>query len=208
MLIYKATNLINGKIYIGKQITKDINDDRYLGSGFVLKDAIKKYGRQNFTKEIIYQCYSEEELNNKEMEIVNEEFLSRSDVYNIILGGNGSFYHLNYGKSKHKVARGKKEFYIKNKDHFIRGGRKSLSLKLGIHDPEIFGKAWTGRKHKEESKRKIGEKNAVHQKGEGNSQYGTCWIYHPEEKRNAKIKKEDIEIWIQKGWIKGRKIKQ
>lgn len=66
---------------------------------------------------------------------------------------------------------------------------------------------WCDRKHKESSKKLIGEKNAILQKGEGNSQYGTCWIYHPKDKLNIKINKNDIEFWLQQGWSKGRKMK-
>ena len=50
MIIYKTTNLINKKIYIG-QDTK--NNPNYLGSGKYFKYALKKYGKENFSKEII-----------------------------------------------------------------------------------------------------------------------------------------------------------
>jgi hypothetical protein len=43
--IYKTTNLINGKIYIGKRSHKNPEKDKYLGSGNVLKQAISKYGK-------------------------------------------------------------------------------------------------------------------------------------------------------------------
>lgn len=48
-LIYKTTNLLNGKIYIGKHTTTN-KEDNYLGSGIKLINAIKKYGRENFKK--------------------------------------------------------------------------------------------------------------------------------------------------------------
>ena len=60
---------------------------------------------------------------------------------------------------------------------------------------------FSGKKHKEKSKKKIGEKNAIHQKGKGNSQYGTCWITN--EINSKKIKKGDE---IPNGWRLGRKI--
>lgn len=44
-IIYKTTNLVNGKIYVG-QTTRD--DENYLGSGSVLLQAVKKYGRKKF----------------------------------------------------------------------------------------------------------------------------------------------------------------
>jgi len=59
-------------------------------------------------------------------------------------------------------------------------------------------------KHSYSARAAIGAANSVHQKGEGNSQYGTQWIYSDEEKRSKKIRVTDD---IPKGWNKGRKIK-
>ena len=86
--IYKTTNLINGKIYIGAHSTDNMNDS-YLGSGVLLHRAIKKYGRENFQREIIHFCENSEELYQLEGKIVNEEFIVRDDVYNVTLGGGG-----------------------------------------------------------------------------------------------------------------------
>lgn len=89
-LIYQITNLINGKIYVGKHIAQDINDE-YMGSGKLIIKAIKKYGRENFRKDILFECSSEDEMNKKEAEIVNEDFCSRDDTYNIVTGGGGGY---------------------------------------------------------------------------------------------------------------------
>jgi hypothetical protein len=86
--VYKTTNQINDKIYIGVHKTENPNDD-YLGSNRILKDAIKKYGQENFTKEVLYIFDNEEDAFNKEKELVSEEFVSRKDTYNIGLGGKG-----------------------------------------------------------------------------------------------------------------------
>jgi hypothetical protein len=59
-----------------------------------------------------------------------------------------------------------------------------------------------GKKHKEETKKRIGEKNSNNQKGEKNSQFGTCWITNGIE--NQKIHKNDS---IPKGWKLGRVVK-
>lgn len=59
MIIYKTTNRINGKIYIGQSI---INDPKYLGSGVAFTRSIKKYGKENFSKEILRFCKSQKEL--------------------------------------------------------------------------------------------------------------------------------------------------
>lgn len=52
MQIYKITNLITGRIYIGQTNGKR---DRYYGGGLIIKQAVKKYGKKNFKKEIIVE---------------------------------------------------------------------------------------------------------------------------------------------------------
>ena len=85
-IIYMTTNKINNKIYIGMHSTYNLNDN-YLGSGHALESAIKKYGRNNFKKDIIHFCYSIDELIEWETLIVDNTFVSRLDTYNIRLGG-------------------------------------------------------------------------------------------------------------------------
>ena len=92
--IYKITNLVNGKIYIGKHETSNL-DDGYMGSGKHLRKAIIKYGIQHFHKEIIFFLSCREDMNEKEKELVTEEFVARSDNYNIAPGGNGGWKHVN-----------------------------------------------------------------------------------------------------------------
>lgn len=93
-------------IYIGKHETENVNDC-YMGSGLRIRRAIEKYGVDNFEKTILFECSSQEEMNQKEAEIVNEDFISREDVYNIKLGGEGGWDYLNnpdspYGKGTKK----------------------------------------------------------------------------------------------------------
>ena len=84
--VYKITNQINGKIYIGYHKTKNL-DDGYMGSGTYLKRAQEKHGIDNFTKEILFDFDNAEDMRKKEAELVNEEFLLRDDVYNLAYGG-------------------------------------------------------------------------------------------------------------------------
>lgn len=93
-LIYEIKNKLNGMIYVGKHVTDDINDS-YMGSGIRILYAIEKYGIENFEKTILFECSSEEEMNKKEAEIVNEDFIARDDVYNIKLGGEGGWDEVN-----------------------------------------------------------------------------------------------------------------
>lgn len=78
-IVYKITNTVNNKIYVGKHQTEDIRDD-YLGSGKILKKAIDKYGVEFFKKEILYVFDEKEDMDYMEKEIVNEEFVRRSDI--------------------------------------------------------------------------------------------------------------------------------
>jgi group I intron endonuclease len=85
MIIYKTTNLLNGKIYVGKD---EKNNPNYLGSGKILKLAINKNGRDNFKKEILEVCDSREILNDREKYWI--ESLSATTLgYNITEGGSG-----------------------------------------------------------------------------------------------------------------------
>ena len=86
--LYKTTNIINNKIYIGVHQTENI-EDGYMGSGKHLKRALKKYGLQSFVKEILRFFETKEEMYITEAEIVNEEFVKRKDTYNIKYGGLG-----------------------------------------------------------------------------------------------------------------------
>jgi len=85
-LVYKITNNITGKIYIGAHKTENINDG-YGGSGTVLKRAYKKYGRENFKKEILSVFDNPEDMWDTEALLVNEEFVADKDTYNICTGG-------------------------------------------------------------------------------------------------------------------------
>lgn len=89
--IYMTTNLLNNKKYIGKRKCHcEINLDTYLGSGKILKDAIKKYGRENFIKEILEICDNEEICNEREKYWITLYDAAHNDeFYNIASGGEG-----------------------------------------------------------------------------------------------------------------------
>jgi hypothetical protein len=86
-MVYKTTNLINGKYYIGFHSTNDL-DDGYLGSGKYIRRAIEKYGPENFKREIIMVFDNKEDAELLERELVNEEFVKDNSNYNLSLGGN------------------------------------------------------------------------------------------------------------------------
>jgi hypothetical protein len=87
LFIYKTTNRINGKIYIGLHTTYNI-DDGYIGSGKWLKKAIKKYGVENFDREILEECENIEDLLNKEVFWIRKLGATNNKIgYNISKGG-------------------------------------------------------------------------------------------------------------------------
>ena len=101
-IVYKTTNLINGKIYVGIHKTDLDKEQTYIGCGVSKKDqkkkvnkgfpnAVNKYGYDNFKREIlfIYPCNKDglKQALDKEAEIVTEEFVKRSDTYNLVPGG-------------------------------------------------------------------------------------------------------------------------
>lgn len=66
-----------------------------MGSSPYLNIAIQKHGLDKFKKEILFDFDSYEEMNAKEIELVNEAFISRTDTYNVELGGNGGWNAVN-----------------------------------------------------------------------------------------------------------------
>ena len=83
--IYQTTNLKTGKIYIGKHSTENL-DDGYLGSGKHLKADISKYGCRAFEKKMLYVFTNKRDMDDKENELLTEEFVNRPDTYNINCG--------------------------------------------------------------------------------------------------------------------------
>lgn len=91
--VYKVTNLVNDRYYIGVHKTANPHD-KYMGSGPVIKKAMQKYGLENFTKEILHEFNTEEDAYNKETEILNE-LLSDDKCYNLNVGGKGGWDYVN-----------------------------------------------------------------------------------------------------------------
>lgn len=85
-ILYETTNLINGKKYRGIHKTSNL-EDGYLGSGLALEKSVKKYGKQNFKREILEFCSSYEELLEKEKVYVDDEWVRDKSNYNLKTGG-------------------------------------------------------------------------------------------------------------------------
>lgn len=138
-VVYKTTNKINGKIYIGFHSTDNIQDS-YLGSGKALKTAIAKYGKEFFIKEIL-QTFETRDLARKfESELVTTEFVNRKDTYNLTEGGTG--VDSQFGIANHrfgKPAFNRKEVIAKHLDGTLicANSIQELSNKIGIDRANI-----------------------------------------------------------------------
>lgn len=206
-IIYKTTNLVNNKTYIGKHITQNL-DDGYLGSGKLLKRAIDKYGVENFQKEILHVFDNEADMNDKERELVTEEFVLQETNYNLCVGGKGGFSYINHNSlgitdaQKEAAAHHRRVVWNERKAQLLTDPdwKSAYSKKLseagsGRTSP------FKGKKHTEESKARMSHSSKGKGSGKTNSQYGTRWITNGSE--NKKIKKTEC---IPDGWYAGRYI--
>ena len=204
-IVYKITNKINNKEYIGTHKTSNLSDD-YMGSGVHLKRAKEKYGLENFSKEIIFRAVSSDVMYFIERMLVDDGYVYRGNTYNLKLGGCGGFDYIN---SNGLNNNGDRRYVERNKkisstmlNQYKTGERISPFIKLHKEGKinycttlgMIFGP------HSEETRKLMQEKS----KGEKNSQFGSMWIYNLELKENKKVPKGDS---IPDGWLKGRKMK-
>jgi len=161
MVIYKVTNLINNKIYIGQDSK---NKQNYFGSGKIIKKAINKYGIQNFKKEILEICSSVDELNQAEKYWIEKLNSTNPDIgYNISFGGQSGWMlglkHSDETKKNYSINRCGKLIGDKNgmygKKHSEESKKKMSRPKYG-KDNGMYGK-----KHSDETKNKMSEKLSV-----------------------------------------------
>jgi len=190
--------------------TNDL-DDGYLGSGTRLRYSINKHGKENFIREILEFCKTREELKNREVEIVNLNEIAKINCINLKVGGYGGFSSEEHMFKCVKAGRKKTDEVLKEKF----GGDENWLSRFNSHVNKIAWENkeyrqnklknldWTGKNHTDESKRLISEKRKGTGTGETNSQYGTCWI--TKNGANKKIKKENLETYLNEGWVKGRK---
>ena len=174
--IYKITNNINGKIYIGKHSTDKLNDG-YMGSGVLIKKAIQKYGIENFTKEYLAFCDNEETLNWLERFYI-KKYNAKECGYNLSDGGEGVLGV----KGLKRTEETKKKLSDSHKGKlFSVEHKKKLSV------------AHKGKQRSEEHKRKLSESNKGKRRSEetrikiGKASLGRHW------KMSEEIKRKRIE---------------
>jgi group I intron endonuclease len=155
MIIYKTKNLINGKIYIGQDLNNNVN---YLGSGLRLNNAIKKYGIENFEKEIIEYCKSKEELNEREKFWIKKyNAQDRNIGYNIADGGTGGRTWQNYTDPEMiKNTKEKRSIKLKERNRKDGGWSPDPLKRKASSVLAVKARLAMGYKHSDETKAKIG----------------------------------------------------
>ena len=150
--VYEITNLVNGKKYIGKRSCKcPIEDDKYMGSGKLLKKAINKYGSENFRKEILHICENEKMAFEWEKIYIEQvKAYENNNYYNIAKGGEGG-WGVFAGKTEEEMAIRMSKIISKNKGRIVSDEtRKKLSL---AHSR--CGNGYYNKKHSEETKKRL-----------------------------------------------------
>ena len=209
--IYKITCNVTNRFYIGMHSTDNLNDG-YLGSGKRLWFSINYHGKENHTKEILEFLETRELLKEREKFLVNKELISEDLCMNLVIGGEGGGFRDEEHFKKFQLAGSKagndaKTLRLQTDSEYRENYSKIVSLasktRMGNGNWTNPNKGhWKNRKHSEETKALMSEK-AKERVGEKNSQYGTCWV--TKDGVNKKVKKENLESFLDEGWVKGRK---
>jgi len=203
--IYKTTNVITGRYYYGMHSTDNLNDN-YLGSGHRLWYSIRKYGKENHKREILEYCKDKEELRKREEEIVDLNEIAKDDCMNLRVGGEGGFSSKEHQQKATLNGQVSYRLRLKTDKEFKKriSNICSIYMKERIKEGKMKSSKFAGKKHSDETKKKISDTHKLRGNGIGkkNSQFNTQWIFNPILKLNKKIKKYEL---IEEGWFKGRK---
>lgn len=215
MIVYLTTNLINNKKYIGID-TK--NDSNYFGSGVNIKKAIKKYGKENFIKEILEVCDDKQILLEKEKEWIKKfNAVNSNEFYNIHDGGVGGDIRIfmddekidkwraNISNSKKGLKKGiplselnKKGISEGLKKFYENGGTSNREgVKLSDETKEKISQSNKGKifseTHLDNLKKSFKNRNYY---GEKNPFYG-CG-YKIEGEKNPMYGRSFYDVWVEK----------
>jgi len=202
MFIYKTTNLINNKIYIGHHSS---NNENYLGSGTNIKKAIEKYGKENFKREILEECSDPDSLNEREIHWIS--FYKSTDKkigYNIFKGGNHP-YQRKDADYLERISEGLKNYYNTEEGKFrIEQMKKS---KLGKTYEEIFGEEIASELKRMRTEHLINNNpmEYIDFNGTKNPFYGKTHSLETKKKSSQRMKKNNpmkgkslLDVWTQK----------
>ena len=154
--VYKTTNLLNGRYYVG--VHKGTTCDDYLGSGISLKRAVRLYGRDNFKREVVLICESPDDAYELEALIVDQDFIAGSNVYNIALGGRGSNDHPHSEETRQRMRKPKSEEHRKSISEAKLGKTTSSRHKAAM----VLAKTGTTRSEQTKAKMSDTRSGMVH----------------------------------------------
>jgi len=211
--LYKITNLLNDMIYIGVHSTNNIDDD-YFGSGKLLNYAIKKYGKENFKKEILEYFETAEQMFEREKNLVDLEFVKNSMTYNIKEGGCGNssndskklWENPNYRKSVIEKSLSKfwNDPFHKAKLQEIYQSEEyknklKIATKISANDPnkkkrtsETSKERWSNLAYRENMSNKTRDFMS-------NSKF----IHNDELQKNKRVRIDELAYYIESGWKLG-----
>lgn len=222
--IYETTNLVNGKKYIGQHKSNKF-DNWYLGSGVILKKAIKKYGKENFRTRIIEKINTnKDDLNNREIYWIEYYNAVKSKkYYNNSCGGEernwqGFNRAIKLGLKEHHCKRRKLSEETKKKiSQANKGKRRTEEQRKQFSESHKGQPAWNkGKKTSLEIRNKLskahkgqkawnkGKKFSVKSREKMSlSKKGTKYINKNGVVKS--VKKENLELYLKDGWSLGRK---
>lgn len=227
--IYETTNLINGKKYVGQHKSQKFDKD-YLGSGKILRQAVLKYGFNNFKCVVLYECNSQEEMNELEIKTIKEYKSKLGDMcYNISTQAgtwNMPENHEVWNKGiklsdeyKHKISEGTKKAMknpevrqkiLARNDRYLLGntnakGKRTEEQRKRIS--EATKKAMNNADIKDKVRRGMANRTKedldLWKKRQRECRLGRLW--YSKGDAHKQISKEEEEKYILDGWHKGRK---
>ena len=167
MIIYRTTNNINGHIYVGQHTG---NNEEYIGSGKLIRYAIKKYGKENFTRETLEECKDKKTLDDREIYWIAK----LKPHYNIAEGGTGGYNQGAVDANKKKKGKTWEEIYTPEGLAVMKASSKKADIRPiqnYIKEHGTWNKGKTGYKMppcSKETKRKISEAQMSFQRNKRN----------------------------------------
>ena len=220
--IYLTTNLINNKKYVGQHRSEIFEPNKYLGSGKLLQKAIDKYGKENFRCELLEECSSDSELNEKEVYWISKlNSVQDDNYYNLCKGGLGHTCEpWNKGKRGVQEVTSKMLESLEYGRHLPASDNLKEKLRQIRTGCEVSDKtrqklrdAQTGKKMSNECK----EKHRNLMLGSNNPNYGGITDEHKEKLRqvskdrvhihkdqiNKNVKKDELDLYLSDDWQLG-----
>lgn len=224
--VYKITNMINKKIYIGVHRTNNIHDG-YMGSGRLIKRAIEKYGIENFIREILKFFKSYKEALEYEKVLVTPEFCESKHTYNLKEGGHGSCYYskeyrenisksrkekwqdpefremmiqaLNTDERKKRLSENIKKYIENNQDEFQE---RMLRINKNPEKIQKMAKAHTGMKRSNDTKKNLSDAKKLYIAENGTDVFGKGmkYIHNPITKQRKRV---EVNSELPDGWLWG-----